>query len=259
MKSTPHTNQTLATDSQTRGATSVTELRTVSHAYGSLSVLEDVSLAFDAGELVAVVGPNGSGKSTFLRLLAGVTHPTEGTVVRGSDSADTEVTVGYLPQHLHPRDEFSVIETLDYYASLVDEGRDPTEVVEFVGLEHVADRRIGALSGGMRRLLGVGIAVVGDPDLVVLDEPTSGLDRTMTRRVFTACLDVATAGPAVVLASHDLSTVERMADRVVFIDGGRVEYDGPPSGFGDETASFVDAYDERVETDANTTVRGGRR
>lgn len=250
------------TERATTADSAVVTVRDISHSYGPLTVLDSVSLTIGAGELVAVVGPNGSGKSTFLRLLTGAQRPTSGTVAHGrsgDESTDSDTTVGYLPQRLHPRDEFGVRETLDYYATLADEGLDPEAVVELVGLDGVPDRRVGALSGGMRRLLGLGIAIVGDPDLVVLDEPTSGLDRTMTRRVFEACRDVADAGPAVVLASHDLSTVERMADRVVFVDGGGIRFDGPPSAFGGDDCSLVDAYDDWVETDGNTTVRGGTR
>ncbi|KAB1190056.1 ATP-binding cassette domain-containing protein [Haloferax sp. MBLA0076] len=250
------------TEPATTVESAVVSVRDISHSYGTLTVLDSVSLTVSAGELVAVVGPNGSGKSTFLRLLTGAQRPTSGTIVygrSGDKSTDSDATVGYLPQRLHPRDEFTVSETLDYYANLADDGLDHETVVELVGLHGVSDRRVGALSGGMRRLLGLGIAIVGDPDLVVLDEPTSGLDRTMTRRVFEVCRDVADAGPAVVLASHDLSTVERMADRVVFVDGGGIRFDGPPSTFGGDDCPLVDAYDDWVETGGNTTVRGATR
>ena len=224
----------------------------VACVYGPVSALAGVSASIHPGSVTAVVGPNGGGKSTFLRTLAGVATPTSGTVAYPV----TEGThaVGYLPQSFRPREDLTVGETVRYYDSLVGDGPTPEELLDRVGLTHVADRRVGALSGGMLRLLGVAVAGVGDPDLVVLDEPTSGLDRTMTRRVFESCATLADEDCGVVVATHDLPTIESVADRALLLDRGRLQAD---RALPIEGTAFATAYDDAV--DGETTVRSGRR
>jgi len=225
----------------------VSTISDVTHRYGELTVLDDVSLDLLAGDLTAVVGPNGAGKSTLLSVLVGLRSPTAGEVTR----PDRGHGVGYLPQSFAPREEFTVAETVAYFGAAVETGPDPDALLDRVGLAGVADRRVGSLSGGMRRLLGVAVASVGDPPLLVLDEPTSGLDPTMTRRVFEASASLADEGRAVVVASHDLTAVERTADRAVLLDRGRVVRDERG------VASLAARYESAVEADAGTTVREG--
>lgn len=210
----------------------VATLDGVTRTYGGIVVLDDVSLSVRPG-VTAVVGPNGSGKSTLLGTLAGVTVPVEGTVDRrtetdgeGSELGDSGVEpslvrrVGYLPQRVPFRESFTARETLAFYARLV--GDDPDAALESVGLKDASDRRVGALSGGMRRLLGIAQATIGDPPLVVLDEPASGLDPGMRERAFHLAAENAGGGTAVVVSSHDLDLVDRHADRVVVLDRGTV-------------------------------------
>ncbi|GAA0506325.1 ABC-type multidrug transport system, ATPase component [Halorubrum aquaticum] len=198
------------------------ELSGVTRTYGGVAVLEDVSLAVRPG-VTAVIGPNGSGKSTLLGVLAGAVDPTDGRVRYVGPAVDR--AIGYLPQRVPFREEFTARETLAFYARLA--GDDPDESLERVGLSDAADRRVGALSGGMRRLLGIAQATVGDPPLVVLDEPASGLDPGMCERAFRTAADASGADTAVVVSSHDLDLVDEHADRVVVLDRGRVVAAGP--------------------------------
>ena len=178
----------------------------------------------EAGEVTAFVGPNGSGKTTFLSVLAGLHRPTGGTVsYRGPE---THRRIGYLPQKPGFRPRFTARETLGVYARLVDD--DPDRLLERVGLGAVADRRVGAPSGGMVRLLGVAQALAGAPPVVALDEPASSLDPGMSERVFDVAGDIAGEGRGVVLCSHDLALVERVADTVVVLDRGDVVTTGSP-------------------------------
>ncbi|GAA0717495.1 ABC-type multidrug transport system ATPase subunit [Halorubrum trapanicum] len=192
----------------------------VTRTYGGVPVLADVSLSVGPGVTV-VVGPNGSGKSTLLGALAGTVDPTAGSVRYrdGGPRDGDEKRVGYLPQRVPFRDGFTARETLGFYAALV--GGDPDAALAAVGLSDAADRRVEALSGGMRRLLGIAQATLGDPAVVVLDEPTSGLDPEMRERAFRAA---ARAGDdaAVVVSSHDLDLVDAHADAVVVLRRGRV-------------------------------------
>jgi ABC-type multidrug transport system ATPase subunit len=195
----------------------VASLSGVSRTYGGVAVLDSVTLDVSPG-VTAVVGPNGSGKSTLLRLLAGAAEPTTGAV-SVADSPGPK-PIGYLPQRVPFRDGFTASETLAFYARLVD--ADPEAALERVGLSDAADRPVEALSGGMRRLLGIAQATIGDPPLIILDEPTSGLDPGMRERAFRTATRVATDGTAVVLSSHDLDLVNDHADSLVLLAGGQV-------------------------------------
>jgi ABC-type multidrug transport system ATPase subunit len=202
----------------------VLELDGVAKSFGSVSVLEDITMAIAAGGLTAIVGPNGSGKTTLLRLLADVLDPTSGSITY--TGPQTARRFGYLPQQPAFRPGFTVDETMMFYTALV--GGDPDSALDRVGLGDAGSRRVEDLSGGMTRLLGIAQATVGDPSVVVLDEPGSGLDPGMRTQVAAVAAELADAGAAVVLSSHDLELVEARADRVVVLDSGSVAADGSP-------------------------------
>lgn len=210
--------------------------------FGDLQVLSDVSIGLESGTVTAVIGPNGSGKTTLFRLLCGILPPTAGTVEYLGSSVPRPI--GYVPQRPTFRPGFTARETLTFYAALVDESR-PVNRLEQVGLAGVADRRVEALSGGMVRLLGVAQATVGDPPVVVLDEPGTGLDPGMSRRIFSVIEALAASGTAVVLSSHDLTRVERFADRVIVLDRGEVTAEGSPSGLCDthDADTLLDVFE----------------
>ncbi|WP_435159955.1 ABC transporter ATP-binding protein [Halorubrum sp. SY-15] len=233
----------------------VASLSGVSRTYGGIAVLDSVTLDVGPG-VTAVVGPNGSGKSTMLGLLAGAAEPTTGTVSVTDPSGPKPV--GYLPQRVPFRDGFTARETLAFYARLVD--ADPDAALERVGLSDAAERPVEALSGGMRRLLGIAQATVGTPPLVVLDEPTSGLDPGMRERAFRTATRAATDGTAVVLSSHDLKLVDDHADGVVLLAGGQVAAAGSRGDLLDnyDVASVDELYravvGESVAADASPAV-----
>jgi ABC-type multidrug transport system ATPase subunit len=215
----------VTTDESSADTEAVLHAENLSHAYGDVTVFEDISVAVQRGTVTALVGPNGSGKTTLLRILAGLLEPTEGTVAyRGPETARE---LGYLPQQPAFRPGFTARETLAFYTSLV--GGDPEGLLARVGLADAADRNVEALSGGMTRLLGIAQATVGDPPVVVLDEPASGLDPGMRRQTFEVVRERAAAGTAVVLSTHDTALAERFADRVLLLGGGGLLASGSPS------------------------------
>jgi len=198
----------------------------LTRTYGGIRVLEEVSLSITPG-ITTVVGPNGSGKSTLLGVLAGAVEPTTGAVRyahEGNADDGNDKQIGYLPQRVPFRDEFTARETLGFYAALV--GDDPDAALADVGLADAGDKRVSALSGGMRRLLGIAQATLGDPAVAVLDEPTSGLDPEMRERAFRAAAARASDDTAVVVSSHDLDLVDTYADDVIVLDRGRVAVAG---------------------------------
>ncbi len=198
-------------------------------------------VTFGAGPgVTGLLGPNGAGKTTLLRMLATVLAPDSGTLrLLGRDPQDTgdrlEIRrrLGYLPQEPGFHRGFTVFEFVDYVAILKeltdrrarhDEVR---RVIDLVGLADVADRRIRALSGGMKRRVGVAQAVLGDPDLVVLDEPTAGLDPEQRLR-FRDLVSRIGEGRSVILSTHQTEDVAALCPHVVVVDGGRVAFDGTP-------------------------------
>ncbi|RKD88978.1 ABC transporter ATP-binding protein [Halopiger aswanensis] len=204
------------------------EASNLEFAYGDVTILRDVSIAVDAGTVTALIGPNGTGKTTLLRSLAGLQEQTSGSIEY--HGPDVPRKIGYLPQQPTFRPGFTVIETLEFYASLVGESReDAVSRLDQVGLADAASRRVEDLSGGMTRLLGIAQATIGDPPIVVLDEPGSGLDPGMSTHVFDVAGAFADAGTAVLVTSHDLGLIERNADEVLLLDDGVVAERGHPT------------------------------
>jgi ABC-type multidrug transport system ATPase subunit len=249
-----------AEDSADRGGETepIATAEGISHAFGPVQVLDDVSIDVDAGAVTALVGPNGSGKTTLLRTVAGLLAPDDGRVRLG---ATGERPLGYLPQEPTFRGQFTVGETIDFYASLLDADVDRDRALERVGLDVVADRRVDALSGGMRRLLGLAAGVLGSPPLVVLDEPASGLDPKIRAHVFDAIGDLVDEDTAVLLATHHLQGAA-LADRVIVLDRGVVVADGPPEEILETTeadsleAAFLELVSADLAVQAGTEGSG---
>jgi ABC-2 type transport system ATP-binding protein len=201
--------------------------------YGDRTVLDGVSLSIAAGELVALLGPNGAGKSTTVEIVEGYRHADGGSVRvlgmdPGSGGRGLRARVGLMLQGggIDPRAQPR--ETLVQYGLFHADPRDPDELLELVGLRAVARTRYRRLSGGERQRLGLALALVGRPEVVILDEPTAGMDpegRAATRAIVAGLRDT---GVAILLTSHDLTDVERMADRVCILDRGRIVAAGTP-------------------------------
>jgi ABC-2 type transport system ATP-binding protein len=201
--------------------------------YGGRTVVDGVSFAVRPGELVALLGPNGAGKTTTVEIVEGYRQRDGGLVsVLGTDPAHGGRTLrarvglmlqgGGIDPRARPR------ETIVQYGRFHEEARDPDELLDLVGLTSVAQTRYRLLSGGERQRLGLALALVGRPEVLVLDEPTAGMDpeaRAATRAIV---LGEREAGAAILLTSHDLTDVERLADRIVIIDAGRVVASGTP-------------------------------
>lgn len=243
------------TRDETTGEVQLT-LKNVTQSYGDVLVLDGVSLAVHGGSVTCLVGPNGSGKTTLLSIAAGLLDPDEGGVERptGVDRA-----VGYVPQQPSFRPQFTVAETIQYYAGLVPTSIDAEATLARVGLDDVANRRVEHLSGGMMRLLALAQATVGSPPLLVLDEPASGLDPQIRRHIADAIDDLASDGTGVLLATHDLRATERIGDRMLVLDDGHFLAEGSPTSLRRETGTDTldDALDVLIDREDVMRVRSG--
>ena len=202
--------------------------------YGPRTVLDGISLTVAAGELVALLGPNGAGKTTTVEIVEGYRQADGGTArVLGLDPAAggraLRARVGLMLQGggIDPRAQPR--ETLRQYGRFHAEARDADELLGLVGLTDVARTRYRRLSGGERQRLGLALALIGRPEVVVLDEPTAGMDpeaRATTRAIVS---DLRSEGAAILMTSHDLTDVERLADRIYVRADGRIVASGTPA------------------------------
>ena len=202
--------------------------------YGERTVVDEVSLTVAPGEIVAILGPNGAGKTTTVEIVEGYRAADAGTVrVLGEDPSRggraLRARVGLMLQaggidlRARPR------ETIEQYARFHADPRDPAELVELLGLRSVAATPFRRLSGGERQRLGLALALVGRPEVLILDEPTAGMDPEARAVVRAVVAEQRAAGVAILLTSHDLTDVERLADRIVVLVAGRVAAAGTPA------------------------------
>ena len=200
--------------------------------YGRQQAVEDVSFEVGRGEIVGLLGPNGAGKTSVIKMLLGLVHPDEGEVMLlGQPGADpaARARVGYLPELFRYQPWLSPVEVLTLHGRLSGIGvtaKERRDCLSLVGLAERADDRLGGFSKGMQQRLGLAVALVAGPELVVLDEPTSALDPLGRADVRDLVLGLKARGVAVLLNSHLIGEVERVCDRVVILDRGRVAASG---------------------------------
>jgi ABC-2 type transport system ATP-binding protein len=196
-------------------------------SYGTRVVIDDISLEVGQGEVVALVGPNGAGKTTTVEIIEGYRKRDGGEVrVLGADpwsaGRDHRARIGLMLQAGGIDQRARPAETIRQYAAFHADPRDPSGLVDGLGLRQVAATPYRRLSGGERQRLGFALALVGRPEVLLLDEPTAGMDpeaRAIVRaRVETERSD----GTAILVTTHELADVERLADRIVVLVGGRV-------------------------------------
>ncbi len=196
--------------------------------------VDDVDLQIRAHEIFGLLGPNGSGKSTIIKMILGLLHKTSGRLtVFGKPPTDvlTKKRIGFLPEESYLYQYLNARETLDYYARLfgLDQRtrkRRIDELLEMVGLAHVAHRPLGEFSKGMTRRIGLAQALINDPDLLILDEPTSGLDPIGTHQVKNLIQELGKRGKTILLSSHLLADVEDVCDRMVILYAGKIRAEG---------------------------------
>ena len=215
------------------GDAPVIETHGLAKRYGRTDALIDLTLRVDPGEVFGFLGPNGAGKTTAVKLLLGLARPTGGSgTVLGAPLGERAARrdIGYLPELFRYQSWLRAREVVDLHARLraADGGEPPVSAadraaaLEMVGLADRADDLVGGFSKGMQQRLGLAVALLGAPRLVILDEPTSALDPVGRADVRTIVRRAGDLGSTVLLNSHLLTEVERVCDRVAIVDHGRV-------------------------------------
>ena len=219
--------------------------------YAGRTVLDGISLAVQPGELVALLGPNGAGKTTAVEILEGYRAPDDGrATVLGGDprrgGPGLRARLGHMLQDGGLDQRSTPRELLRLYAAFHADARDPEALLAEVGLGAVAGTRVRRLSGGERQRLALALALVGEPEALVLDEPTAGMDPEARRTTRALIGDLRERGLAILMTTHDLGDVERLADRVAILHHGKVVAEGSPDSIGAGVAPVLRVRLERA-------------
>ena len=238
--------------------------------YGDFCAVSDASFAVQQGEFVGVLGPNGAGKSTLLNLCLGLRRQTSGRLrLMGMemprDALAARARVGVAPQKDMLDPDFTCAENLSVYGGYFGLKIAPEVIaglLEFAGLSERNAAPIGQLSGGMQRRLTLARALINDPEFVFLDEPTTGLDPQARHLIWERLRRLQEGGKTLLLTTHFMEEAERLCDRVMVMDGGRVIAEGAPSSLVRDTVESevveVSGRGAKEWLDAHSALAGRR-
>jgi ABC-2 type transport system ATP-binding protein len=209
----------------------VVSVRGLTKSYGDLDALKGVDFELRAGEVFGLLGPNGAGKTTAIEILEGYRERDGGDVrVLGADPANAGLEwrqrIGVVLQSSAMYENLTVAEQLAQFGGYYQHPRPVDEVIGLIGLEEKRDARARKLSGGQRRRLDLGLALIGDPELIFLDEPTTGFDPAARRRAWETIRSLSALGKTILLTTHYLDEVEQLADRVAVLREGLIVASG---------------------------------
>jgi ABC-2 type transport system ATP-binding protein len=216
----------------------VISIKGLRKSYGETAAVRGIDLDVHRGEVFAFLGPNGAGKTTTVEILEGYRKRSGGeATVLGEDpqraGREWRERIGIVLQSGRLDPYLTVRESLDLYAGYFRKPLSTADVIALIGLEGKADERTGRLSGGQQRRLDVGMALVGDPELLFLDEPTTGFDPSARRQAWEVIAGLRDLGKTVFLTTHYMDEAQRLADRVTIIAAGRIVARGTPQDLGE--------------------------
>lgn len=223
-------------------------------SFGQLNVLNGIDIKIKSGEVIAVIGPSGGGKSTFLRCLNRLEEPTSGTILfEGKSTVDPANDINKLRQkmamvfqHFNLFPHMTVLDNITLAPiklkgmSKADAHKRGLDLLEKVGLKEKADSYPQQLSGGQKQRVAIARALAMEPDVILFDEPTSALDPEMVGEVLDIITELAETGITMIIVTHEMGFAREVADRVIFIDEGKIKVDEAPQEF------FNNPDDERL-------------
>jgi ABC-2 type transport system ATP-binding protein len=206
-------------------------------SYDDFEAVKGVDLTIESGQVFAILGPNGAGKTTTVEILEGYRSRTAGTVSvlgvdPGNPSRSWRERIGIVLQESEQTALLTVRETLAMYAGYYPHPRSVDETIQMVGLLSKSDTRAGRLSGGQKRRLDVGLALIGNPDLIFLDEPTTGFDPEARREAWEVIASMRDLGKTIVLTTHYMEEAQRLADQIAVFADGEIVAQGTPNEIG---------------------------
>jgi ABC-2 type transport system ATP-binding protein len=233
------------------------EVNHLRKSFGSLLAVDDVSFSLEAGRLVGLLGPNGAGKTTTVSMVAGLVTPERGEVLvagrrLAGDTDPSKRRIGLVPQDLALYDELTARDNLRFFGALFGLTRHALDAaiasaLDLVGLADRARDAVRTFSGGMKRRLNLAAGLLHDPDVLLLDEPTVGVDPQSRNAIFDNLETLKARGKALLYTTHYMEEAERLADRIVVVDHGRVIADDTLAGLQARVAS-VDGGRANLET-----------
>jgi ABC-2 type transport system ATP-binding protein len=204
----------------------VIETKDLSKRFKEVQAVSRLNMKVRKGEIFGFLGPNGAGKTTTIKMIMGLTHPTDGEVkILGEKvSPDTfaiRENIGYLPERVSFYDNLTPVQTMNFFCELkrCDKSQ-VNQLISEVGLDDAKNRKMGTFSKGMTQLVGVAQAMIGSPSIFILDEPMGGLDARWVKVVREKIMMLNEKGATIIFSSHILSEVQNLCDRVAIIDKG---------------------------------------
>lgn len=208
-------------------------IKSITKKYQNKTVLHQVSLNISKGICYGIVGPNGAGKSTLMKIIASILSQSKGEICMEQEKLTTKhkQLIGYVPQEICLEHNVSALQNLSYFGKVYglrgNELREKTKkILSQIGLFDHADQKVATFSGGMKRRLNIGCALMHDPTLIIMDEPTVGIDPQSRRYIFEMIDVLKKSGCTIIYTSHYMEEVERLCDEVAFIDQGKIIEEG---------------------------------
>src|SRR4029450_2750818 len=243
---------------------SAVDVKDLQKSYDGVEAVRGIDFDIRAGEVFGLLGPNGAGKTTTLEILVG--HPPRaagGGPVLGTDPQQADSSwrgrIGVVPQSGELFPNLTVREHLDLFAGYYEKPRSVADVLRLVALEQKADAKTRTLSGGQQRRLDLGVALIGDPELIFLDEPTTGFDPGARRAAWQTIRNLRSLGKTILLTTHYIEEAQQVADRVAVLRRGEIVASGTPADLIAGAASTVVSFRRNgeevvIETEEPTRI-----